>query len=52
MRLDRNVLVVEDNRVNQEVIGQMLRRFGCRAQMASGATEGLRALCEHHSIWC
>jgi len=46
-RLDRNVLVVEDNSVNQEVIGQMLRRLGCRVQVASGATEGLRALCEH-----
>jgi len=45
-KLDRSVLVVEDNRVNQEVIGQMLRRLGCRVVVASGATEGLRALCE------
>jgi PAS domain S-box-containing protein len=46
VRLDLSVLVVEDNRVNQEVIGQMLRRLGCRVRLASGATEGLRALCE------
>ena len=42
----RRVLVVEDNTVNQEVIGQMLRQLGCRATVASGASEGLRALCE------
>lgn len=46
VRLDRRVLVVEDNRVNQEVIGQMLRRLGCEVQLAGSATEGLRALCE------
>jgi PAS domain S-box-containing protein len=45
-RLNRHVLVVEDNRVNQEVIGQMLRRLGCQVQVAASATEGLRALCE------
>jgi CheY-like chemotaxis protein len=45
-RLNRHVLVVEDNRVNQEVIGQMLRRLGCEVRVASSATEGLRALCE------
>jgi CheY-like chemotaxis protein/HPt (histidine-containing phosphotransfer) domain-containing protein len=44
--LGRRVLVVEDNTVNQEVIGQMLRQLGCRATVASGASEGLRALCE------
>jgi PAS domain S-box-containing protein len=46
IHLNRHVLVVEDNRVNQEVIGQMLRRLGCEVQVASSATEGLRALCE------
>ncbi len=46
IRLDRRVLVVEDNRVNQEVIGQMLRRLGCEVRLAASATEGLRALCE------
>ena len=46
IHLNRRVLVVEDNRVNQEVIGQMLRRLGCEVQVASSATEGLRALCE------
>ncbi len=46
VRLNRHVLVVEDNRVNQEVIGQMLRRLGCEVRVAAGATEGLQALCE------
>lgn len=46
IHLNRHVLVVEDNRVNQEVIGQMLRRLGCEVQLAASATEGLRALCE------
>jgi CheY-like chemotaxis protein/HPt (histidine-containing phosphotransfer) domain-containing protein len=45
-RFDHEVLVVEDNPVNQEVIGHMLRQFGCRVRMACGAMEGLRALCE------
>ena len=44
--LNRDVLVVEDNLVNQQVIGQMLQNLGCRAQLAAGAMEGLRALCE------
>jgi signal transduction histidine kinase/DNA-binding response OmpR family regulator/HPt (histidine-containing phosphotransfer) domain-containing protein len=46
VHLNRRVLVVEDNSVNQEVIGQMLRRLGCEVQVAASATEGLRALCE------
>lgn len=46
LRAERRVLVVEDNAVNQEVIGQMLRRLGCRVHVASGAMDGLRALCE------
>lgn len=45
-RLQRSVLVVEDNPVNQEVIGHMLRRLGCQIVMAASALEGLRALCE------
>jgi CheY-like chemotaxis protein len=44
--LNLDVLVVEDNGVNQEVIGQMLQSLGCRARVASGAMEGLRALCD------
>ncbi|WP_119155587.1 ATP-binding protein [Caldimonas tepidiphila] len=40
------VLVVEDNPVNQEVIGQMLRRLGCRVRLASSGAEGLGLLCE------
>ena len=45
-RIDAHILVVEDNPVNQEVTGQMLRRLGCRVHLASSAMEGLRALCE------
>ncbi len=44
-RLNAHILVVEDNVVNQEVIGQMLRTLGCRVQIASGALVGLRAMC-------
>ena len=43
-----HVLVVEDNPVNQEVISQMLRQLGLRVRVASGALQGLRALCEAH----
>lgn len=46
--LDGSVLVVEDNPVNQEVIGQMLRGWGLRVQIASDAVHGLRSLCESH----
>jgi CheY-like chemotaxis protein/HPt (histidine-containing phosphotransfer) domain-containing protein/two-component sensor histidine kinase len=45
-QLNRHILVVEDNPVNQEVISQMLRRLGCQVKVASGAMEGLAALCE------
>ncbi|MGA0611618.1 response regulator [Caldimonas sp. KR1-144] len=45
-RLEANILVVEDNAVNQEVIGQMLRQLGCRVRMASSGTQGLKALTE------
>jgi PAS domain S-box-containing protein len=45
-RLSAHILVVEDNVVNQEVIGQMLRSLGCRVQVSSGALAGLRAMCE------
>jgi len=45
-RLDANILVVEDNAVNQEVIGQMLRLMGCRVRMASSGSQGLKALTE------
>ncbi|MCR5883250.1 response regulator [Rhizobacter sp. J219] len=45
-RLNAHILVVEDNVVNQEVIGQMLRSLGCRVQLSSGALSGLRAMCE------
>jgi signal transduction histidine kinase/CheY-like chemotaxis protein/HPt (histidine-containing phosphotransfer) domain-containing protein len=46
--LSGHVLVVEDNPVNQEVIGQMLRSLGLKVRMASGAMHGLRSLCEAH----
>ncbi|TMH08214.1 MAG: response regulator [Betaproteobacteria bacterium] len=45
-QLRRHLLVIEDNPVNQEVMSQMLRAMGCRVRVASGALEGLRALCE------
>jgi signal transduction histidine kinase/CheY-like chemotaxis protein len=47
-RLIGHVLVVEDNPVNQEVIGQMLRHLGLTVQVAVSALQGLRALCEAH----
>jgi PAS domain S-box-containing protein len=47
-RLAGHVLVIEDNPVNQEVIGQMLRHLGLRVRVAAGALAGLRALCEAH----
>ncbi|GAP33768.1 hypothetical protein ISF6_1023 [Piscinibacter sakaiensis] len=47
-RLAGEVLVIEDNLVNQEVIGQMLRRFGLRVSVAGGALQGLHKLCEAH----
>jgi CheY-like chemotaxis protein len=45
-RLNKNVLVIEDNAVNQEVCSQMLKRLGCEARVASSALEGLRRLGE------
>jgi two-component system sensor histidine kinase/response regulator len=42
--INKNVLVVEDNTVNQEVCSQMLRRLGCDVKVASSALEGLRKL--------
>jgi PAS domain S-box-containing protein len=47
-RLSGSVLVVEDNPVNQEVMGQMLRHLGLKVEVASSALRGLRALCEAH----
>jgi PAS domain S-box-containing protein len=47
-RLTGHVLVIEDNPVNQEVIGQMLRHLGLKVRVAAGALQGLRALCEAH----
>jgi CheY-like chemotaxis protein len=44
--LGLNVLIVEENTVDQEVIGQLLRQLGCRTRLASSAIEGLCALCE------
>ncbi len=45
-RLHAHILVIEDNIVNQEVIGQMLRSLGCRVQVCPGALAGLRVLCD------
>jgi CheY-like chemotaxis protein len=47
-RLKGHVLVVEDNPVNQEVMGQMLRHLGLKVRVAASALQGLRALCEAH----
>ncbi|MCC7545895.1 MAG: response regulator, partial [Aquabacterium sp.] len=47
IRLNKQVLVVEDNAVNQEVCSQMLRRLGCEVKVANSALEGLRRLGEH-----
>ena len=44
-QLRRSILVVEDNLVNQEVVGQMLKRLGCRVTVANSGMEGLQALC-------
>ncbi|MDE2400345.1 MAG: response regulator [Burkholderiales bacterium] len=46
-RINKVILVVEDNPVNQEVCSQMLRRLGCEVRLASSALEGLRRLGEH-----
>ncbi len=48
VRLQGEVLVIEDNPVNQEVIGQMLRQVGLRVTVASAALHGLRKLGEAH----
>ncbi|MEY8878183.1 MAG: response regulator, partial [Leptothrix sp. (in: b-proteobacteria)] len=45
-QIDARVLVIEDNPVNQQVMGQMLRQLGCEVQVASNALDGLAALCE------
>ncbi len=45
-RLNKAVLVIEDNPVNQEVCSQMLKRLGCEVRVASSALEGLRRLGE------
>jgi PAS domain S-box-containing protein len=44
--INKSVLVVEDNTVNQEVCSQMLRRLGCDVKVANSALEGLRRLGE------
>ncbi|RZI81566.1 MAG: response regulator, partial [Rubrivivax sp.] len=45
-RINKAVLVIEDNGVNQEVCSQMLKRLGCEVRVASSALEGLRRLGE------
>jgi signal transduction histidine kinase/DNA-binding response OmpR family regulator len=39
------VLVVEDNRINQQICLAMLRSFGCEAQIAGNGREGFDAAC-------
>ncbi|KFI23000.1 EAL domain-containing protein [Nitrosococcus oceani] len=41
---DRRILVVEDNRVNQQVAVGMLERFGCRVEVVSNGQEALDAI--------
>ncbi|ADJ28094.1 EAL domain-containing protein [Nitrosococcus watsonii] len=41
---DRRVLVVEDNRVNQQVAVGMLERLGCRVEVVSNGQEALDAM--------
>ncbi|HWQ19609.1 MAG TPA: ATP-binding protein [Methanotrichaceae archaeon] len=38
------ILMAEDNAVNQRVVGQMLRKLGCRADIAADGLEVLEAL--------
>jgi len=45
-QLNAHILVVEDNAVNQEVMGQMLHTLGCRVHMSSSGLAGLQALGE------
>jgi PAS domain S-box-containing protein len=40
------VLVVEDNAVNQEVVGAMLAEFGCSVQMAGDGASALERIAE------
>jgi CheY-like chemotaxis protein len=46
LRLNKSVLVIEDNTVNQEVCSHMLKRLGCEVRVAASALEGLRRLGE------
>jgi signal transduction histidine kinase/DNA-binding response OmpR family regulator len=46
--LSGQVLVIEDNPVNQEVIGQMLHQAGLGVSLASDAAGGLKRLGEAH----
>src|SRR5439155_12155405 len=39
---------IDDNPVNQKLIGQLLRRLGLTVRVAASALQGLRALCEAH----
>ncbi|MEO0792611.1 MAG: response regulator, partial [Pseudomonadota bacterium] len=45
-RFDADVLVVEDNAVNQEVVGDYLRGFGCRVAFADNGRIALEMLAE------
>ena len=45
-QIGKDVLVIEDNKVNQEVVQHMLQALGCRVRVAGSAVEGLLALCE------
>ena len=43
---DLRVLLVEDNEINQEVEGEMLRSAGCRVTLAGNGLEAVEGVCE------
>jgi PAS domain S-box-containing protein len=43
-QFDAEVLLVEDNRVNQQVAVAMLRKFGCRVTVAGNGAEALKVI--------
>jgi len=47
-RRDIQILLAEDNLVNQKVTGMMLKKLGCRADLAANGLEVLQALERQH----
>lgn len=44
----KRILIVEDNRANQQVVFAMLERLGCRAVVASNGSESLQLIAREH----